>query len=175
METVVMIQSELFEALEQYRNGKPAKYYECAAPSPFETEMIRGCGPVESGCLNTCAGHYGKPEGILFELADAVIRALDYLAQMEEEAEGLIKCDNDVLIECDIEMPLPELIFCANLQFAAAGISDIYDSERAEYLRGGIAIIETYCAGQGYDLDAAILEKHKFNKTRPYRHGGKII
>lgn len=29
------------------------------------------------------------------------------------------------------------------------------------------------CEHYGIDLEAAILEKHEFNKTRPYRHGGK--
>lgn len=27
----------------------------------------------------------------------------------------------------------------------------------------------------GIDIEAAILEKHEFNKSRPYRHGGKKI
>ena len=30
-----------------------------------------------------------------------------------------------------------------------------------------------YCAFAGIDIDAAISEKHEYNKTRPYRHGGK--
>lgn len=31
------------------------------------------------------------------------------------------------------------------------------------------------CAYYGIDLEAAILEKHEYNKTRPYKHGGKVI
>lgn len=31
------------------------------------------------------------------------------------------------------------------------------------------------CDHYGIDLEAAILEKHEFNRTRPYKHGGKII
>ena len=30
-----------------------------------------------------------------------------------------------------------------------------------------------YCAYAGIDIDAAISEKHEYNKSRPYRHGGK--
>jgi hypothetical protein len=30
-----------------------------------------------------------------------------------------------------------------------------------------------YCASRGWDLGDAIERKHTFNKTRPYRHGGK--
>lgn len=32
-----------------------------------------------------------------------------------------------------------------------------------------------YCAYAGIDIDAAVAEKHEFNKTRPYRHGGKMV
>ena len=31
-----------------------------------------------------------------------------------------------------------------------------------------------YCGYAGIDIDAAITEKHEYNKTRPYRHGGKV-
>ena len=31
------------------------------------------------------------------------------------------------------------------------------------------------CAHYGIDLEAAILEKHEYNKSRPYKHGGKVI
>lgn len=30
-----------------------------------------------------------------------------------------------------------------------------------------------YCGYAGIDIDAAITQKHEYNKTRPYRHGGK--
>lgn len=30
-----------------------------------------------------------------------------------------------------------------------------------------------YCAAEGIDIDAILREKHEYNKTRPYRHGGK--
>lgn len=31
------------------------------------------------------------------------------------------------------------------------------------------------CDHYGIDLEAAIIEKHQFNKSRPYRHGNKVI
>ncbi len=31
------------------------------------------------------------------------------------------------------------------------------------------------CAAWGIDLEAAISSKHEFNKTRPFRHGGKAV
>lgn len=32
-----------------------------------------------------------------------------------------------------------------------------------------------YCGSTGINLAAAINAKHEFNKTRPYKHGGKAI
>lgn len=31
-----------------------------------------------------------------------------------------------------------------------------------------------FCEAYSLDLEAAIAEKHAFNRTRPYRHGGKV-
>ena len=32
-----------------------------------------------------------------------------------------------------------------------------------------------WCAEEGIDIDRIIREKMRYNKTRPYRHGGKVI
>lgn len=31
------------------------------------------------------------------------------------------------------------------------------------------------CGHYGIDIEAILKEKHEFNKTRPYKHGGKVI
>lgn len=31
------------------------------------------------------------------------------------------------------------------------------------------------CGHYGIDLEKAIMEKHEYNKSRPYKHGGKVI
>ena len=79
-EIIALCHSELSEALEEYRNGKPQVYYKD-----------------------------DKPEGIAVELADCIIRILEY------------------------------------------------------------------CGKEKIDIAEIIKVKHEFNKTRPYKHGGKII
>lgn len=32
-----------------------------------------------------------------------------------------------------------------------------------------------WCGKDGIDVDAILAEKHSYNKTRPYRHGGKAL
>lgn len=35
--------------------------------------------------------------------------------------------------------------------------------------------IMDYCGRTGIDLQSAIMQKNEYNKTRPHKHGGKVI
>lgn len=85
-EVIALCHSELSEALEEYRNGKPLRYV-VGSPNAVRPP---------------------KPEGAAVEMGDCIIRILDW------------------------------------------------------------------CGKEGIDIDAIIREKHKYNKTRPYKHGGKV-
>lgn len=41
-------------------------------------------------------------------------------------------------------------------------------------LADAVIRIMDLCGALGLDLESAILEKHNYNKTRSYRHGGKL-
>lgn len=112
-EVIALIHSELSEALEEYRDGRPLLYFPCNAGGlcvDDRPEENVSCGSRPYDPENPeapCSARSKKPEGVAVELADAIIRILDY------------------------------------------------------------------CGYAGIDIEEAIAIKHEYNKSRPYRHGGK--
>lgn len=104
-EIVALCHSELSEALEEYRNGRPMVY--CVNP---DCKILWERNTTEDTCCNVCGFRDGKakPEGIATEMADCIIRILDW------------------------------------------------------------------AGAEGIDMDAVIWAKMDYNKTRPYKHGGKV-
>lgn len=98
-EIAALIHSEVSEALEEYREGKPLIYGCCGFNGAY-CEHSENCDKRETE--GSC-----KPEGLAVELCDAVIRIFDYLAYL------------------------------------------------------------------GVDIEAILVAKHEYNKSREYRHGGK--
>ena len=97
---IALCHTELSEAFEEYRKG-------------YKTDEVYGKGYPEAKMsvakFEETYTDRVKPEGVLFELADVVIRIFDM------------------------------------------------------------------CGYYGIDIEKAIQIKHKFNKTRPYKHGGKTV
>jgi len=90
-EIIALCHSELSEALEEYRDGKANLYFEC----PYHDTRSK-CPDSFDGCQQgkNRGCNQRKPEGIAVELADAIIRILDYAA-----AEG-IDIDEAIVVKC---------------------------------------------------------------------------
>lgn len=86
---IALCHSELSEALEAYRNGvEPTKiYFSCTYKHDF------GC-PYPACSPEKCR-HYpearNRPEGIPIELADCIIRILDYCGQERIDIEEAVR------------------------------------------------------------------------------------
>ena len=108
-EIIALCHSELSEALEEYRNGRPNEWYACEEcfgnGKPCDPEDQYDC--ANYSFKEKCEHQSKKPEGIAVEMADCIIRILDW------------------------------------------------------------------CGKEGIDIDRIISTKHEYNKSRPYRHGGK--
>jgi NTP pyrophosphatase (non-canonical NTP hydrolase) len=88
-EIIALCHSELSEALEAYRNGdEPTKiYFPCTHKHDF------GCS--YPACSPEKCRHYpesrNRPEGIPIELADCIIRILDYCGQEGIDIEEAVR------------------------------------------------------------------------------------
>ena len=82
-EIIALCHSELSEALEEYRNrfGVDETYYTCSCEPGNESTSPHVCKFCHSG---------QKPEGIAIELADCIIRILDYCGKMDIDIENAI-------------------------------------------------------------------------------------
>ena len=113
---------------------------------------------------------------------DGCIRILDYMGKLEadlqedgraSEVEGLYTDAN----VAKVPEKLPELVAALHIYTAGSmmtrsfhdlSIPDIFP------LLEGMAAALSWVKKQGLDPLAILLEKHAYNKTRPYKHGKKF-
>ena len=172
-EIVALIHSELSEALEEYRSGKSNIWFAC-----IPTDVFAGCqnmthcasGKSNLGCMEAsadCRYKDEKPLGIFVELADTVIRILDYAGKRKWDIQEATELRSGIKNK---GFTLPELVAKCHY-LVSEGYAD--EESRSVYFADCINLIRSWCADNGGDLDEAIVIKHEYNKSRPYRHGGK--
>lgn len=164
----------LGRAYEQYRRGRPNRYHLCVASgdkrNPCEWDRGMPC-PLATGEL-ACEHRDPKPEGVAVELADCVLRLMDYLATAD--------------VDIDAEMgfvpsgdTLPGLVCDCTRFLAKAHISTtaMDGSEEKKFINliMCIDVIKDWFAKDNISMESILREKHEYNKTRPYRHGGKRL
>lgn len=165
-EILALIHSEWSEALEEYRAGRPFVWHKCPYNSGMcETQKVH---QGEYGC-ESCTPAKRKPEGIAVELIDGCIRILDYLEHKNYPIPPL------ELIDLALEMmTLPHKKFPYHVEKLHK-----YTALADEYLDNG-HLIDAFCMAFRWINDrcldpfAIMMEKHEYNKTRSYKHGGKV-
>lgn len=169
-EIIVLIRSEVSEALEDYRNGE--------LPTTVWYEGKEFDKTVRSSRLDAICQ---KPCGIPSELADVIIRIYDCCGRYGW-AERFEEVYNQIQ---NLEIEIPEvcasslLPFAENLEIINGWLTDAYRANKpydiVYYLALAAADTRLLAEKNMIDLDQAITEKMAYNATRPQRHGGKVI
>ena len=175
-EIIVMCHSELSEAVEEYRAGRPMVYRD-----------------------------ERKPEGVAVELGDCILRILDYMGQVKGDVEGIVRGLQGyapIQEKKGDGKPLPDLVAGCHYLLSSAYMSHRHaemlgkkkegqkiqsarplrpfrtrDFERIarEKMVGCILDIMRWAKDNGVDMESIIISKNEYNETRPYRHGGKKL
>lgn len=175
------IHSEWSEAFDAYAHGLPWYYHNCGDPATKDEicENLEECYSRKIGWDGDhCFMRNKKPEGIAVELIDGVIRILDfvgYFNSLHDKGEKIIiKMQPKEIIDFDICKIMCELH--SNTTDAWYYMLDeiIIDSVN-KFLNWNIETVFATIERHGLDPEKIMLEKHEYNKTRPYRHGGKVV
>ena len=119
---------------------------------------------------------------IAVELADCIIRVLDYMGKEGFNVDALLR-EAPKAVMCDV----PVRVYAASLGDRIARwhllLSLAYAcwcnsaGTHAAALRMALCICEIveWAEEAGVDMEMVLDTKHEYNKTRPYRHGGKAL
>jgi len=184
-EVGALIHSEWSEALEEARAGKPLAYIEVFTGSYRDPVYMIIPRNAEGKYIAPWGDEYhGKPEGVAVELIDGCIRILDYMGKLgveisynddEESDSDIESLYSDEILEI-VPDKISKLIALLHRYttlsiFEQKHTRDVLDPY---YMLSTMATALSWVKKQGLDPLAILLEKHEYNKTRPYKHGKKF-
>ena len=130
----------------------------------------------------------GKPEGMVFELADLLIRIGDTSIDMDLPVIGSLHnttvgmlgygCNDFLLYEDHKVTALGDMLSVVHIHLSKAfdcGLKDCPATTRevAAHLARAMNVVGGICRIHHWDLESAVAEKIAYNENREYRHGGK--
>lgn len=159
-EIVANFHSEVSEAWEEYRAGRMETWFS------IDGQLIEMDAQGKAVLRQT--GRIAKPEGFWVEIADLCIRIMDAM-----EAYGWPASDRETNGNQGEDLPGLIIDFHATISsMFVRGCSSW--SSQADIWAQTIIVDAIVAARQnGVDLWKLIELKHRYNETRPYRHGGK--
>ena len=134
----------------------------------LHSEVSEAFEEYRSGRVATWTGENGKPEGFFIEIADLVIRLAD-IAGFYNWTLSLEDCDRIIDGElADHELTISEYVWFFDFDiYYLIDENEVSATELAYSAFRGAEIL-------GHDLWESINLKLEYNKTRSYRHGGKV-
>ena len=175
-EICALIHSELSEALEEARAARPMMY----VMDEYNGEYIQN--PKYFGAK--------KPEGIAVELADAVIRMLDWMAHCGEEgrldtveeqgeriAAGYARSETEPEELPEFVAYLHDIVSMIHLRLMdidrvrGRGQKKKRQTEAMAAAGSVVFLVNGWLRMKGVQLKEVMEIKHRYNKTRPYKHG----
>ena len=180
-EIIALIHSEWSEALEEARAGRPLVWYGCGEAE--NSNVV--CNPQDEyecrmyGRELECEFRAKKPEGIAVELIDGCIRILDYMGRLKSEITENDGCASEIeslYSDANVEkIPdrIPDVIAYLHLNTSGA-LANGLTIVNVFALLHAMELALSWVKKQGLDPLAILLEKHEFNKSRPYKHGKKF-
>ena len=128
-----------------------------------------------------CKYRSKKPEGIAVELADCIIRILDWYGKEGLDTDALL-LEAGIITMCDLPTPVygsfgDFIALLHNLLSMAYACWCNASGTSASALRLAKCIREimAWAKENGVDMEMVLDTKHEYNKGRPYRHGGKAL
>ncbi len=185
---LALVHSELSEALEEYRDDMPMLWFQCIATEEGEAFVCNGdhspCkqGFITEGKPGPCIYRGHKPEGIAVELADAAIRILDLFGQYKVNVEKMLTSAMHmpyILMLPEKTDDTPDVInYLHDTVSEASHVLSVYGPNYfipGLFPRLALTLVAVFkwLTDNGVDAEQTIRLKHEYNKTRPYRHGGK--
>jgi len=163
-ELFMLIISEASEALEAHRKGRKADLKKFALPNNGNVTDEQWFKISFENCVKDTTAD---------EIADVVIRILDYCASQEIEIKPALL--STTLISLDSENFGANLFqICGEIQRAGeyALTNDIWDSAKSkDNIHSALALIIQLCEREEIDLLKHIELKMKYNATRERMHG----